>query len=233
MALYQNPDPYDENEWVGETEFNMSNNSSKEKLLFEQLLGSFHSMPQADSAGRVTDNEEQWLALNNVVDKLASLGHTDYSEMKIQPHRGSFNGRPRQTVSITSLRMKTMAVLRMMSRQFGLTDPGYELSRYGAAGGVNVSQTASPSANSYSHAEARASAQIEIDKLSFALGAILEEKDKEKVAPALEELKQDPSKENVNKLINLLKGLGSAAGNAALSVVAEMALKIALGLPPI
>lgn len=214
----------------------MENDLPEEVLLYEQLVGAYYSMPQVDNAYSTTDDQEQWNSLNNVIDKLVEANHQSYAELKVVPTANTNRaGRTHYEVSIATLRMKTMATLRRMGREFSCGDPGVDLSKYGSGSNFNLSQNASPSITASAHQEQSQKQEISmsIEKLAAALNAVLSESDRVKIAPILDEVYKKPTKENVSKLVSTVKALGQLSANAALGVLAETALKMAFGLPPL
>lgn len=220
---YQNPDHYDENEWLGEDEsYSMQDSYIKEGLLFEQLLGAYHTMPVSKSSGEATLEQEQWQALNKVVEKLVGLGHQDYSDFKIEPRNSLYGGRTRQLATIDTIRMKMMSVLRMMSREFDLPDPGIELSKYGASSNFNVNQqanpinTASSNQEQHQHQTQALNAQQIIDSIENTLGEGL----LEQIKPELEAYKENPSKwANAQKLAVKILDFGLAYAPLVISLL--------------
>lgn len=202
------------------------NDFKSERRIYYELFSLYKVTTLIDHGQ--TSEHHLWDELNALVDRLQALSH-DYSRFKIEgQHRHQLSG---TWVSSKQLQSNCLRMLSLMSQEFDFEDPHDRLARLTPNGVASINNRVE--SRSDSKAEAHISLELEIEKLSFALGSTLDENDKEKVAPALEELKKQPTKQNVSKLIAALKSLGSASSNAALGVLAEMALKLALGLPPL
>lgn len=229
-----NPDPYGVDEWEQQQEdFSMDNNS-QEQILYERLLGAYHSMPQSDNPHSATEQPEQWEVLNSIMDKLVALGHSHYSELKVQPTSRTYNGRSRQTLSIATLRMNMMSALRMMSREFSCADPGYELSRYGAATNFSVNQTANPvnHANAQQEQNQHQEQSMSIEQsIELAVEKIRQDYGDEKATQAkeqLDSLKSNKSWDNVKSVIKFFADMGKQAFVAVSPVIAAALIANAL-----
>ena len=129
---------------------NMSQSKSEE-LLYQQLLGAYHSFPPTNGYTDVTNQRELWNQLNSVLDELIGLGHKNYEKFRALPRVSFYQGTQQNVVNIASLKMQMMSTLRTMGTEFQCGDPGYDLSRYGATNSLNVQQTSSPSSTANAH----------------------------------------------------------------------------------
>lgn len=230
--MYNNPDPYGVSAWEDEQEeFTMSEQVSPQELWYEELLGAYHSMPVSDNPHSSTYNEDQWNALNSIMDKLVTAGYPDYAELKITPSRA---GNAKPTVSVVTLRMKTMSALRRMGREFGCGNPAYDLSRYGTAASVSVSQQANPTNNSSAYQEQNQhqeqSMSIE-QSIDLAVEKIRQDYGDEKATQAreqLESLKSNKSWDNVKSVIKFFADIGKQAFVAVSPVIAAALIASAL-----
>jgi len=178
--------------------------TTPEELLYEQLLGAYHSTPSSNDSYSSTRDSNHWMALNSVIAELVNLGHTNYQKFTLNPANGH-NG---QYVTIASLRMQMMAALRTMAREFGCVDPGYVLSQYGATSSLSVQQTSNPISNANAH-----QSQTQHQESSLTLAQHLERIDKlvkedltddqiSQIFPDLEKFKENPAAwQNAQRLI--------------------------------
>ncbi len=181
---------------------------TQEELIYEQLLGVYHSCPQSKNQYDSTDESSIWEQFNDTVDSLVSLGHKNYEKFKITPKISSYNGTQHANMNIAALRMKMMSVLRMMGAEFGCGDPGSDLSRYGSASNFSVNQTSSPVNSAIAHQEQNQHQQNnlnfeqQIAKLQDIVNSELTEDQTNQVKESLEAFKQEPTKwQNAQKLI--------------------------------
>ena len=100
----------------------------------------------------------------------------------------------------------------MMSREFGTSDPAYELSRYGTTNSINMNQTANPhiSANANQNQEQHQAQNVvvtveyRLEELQRIVDENLSEEQIEQVREPLEIFKQNPSIwRNTQKLIQI------------------------------
>jgi len=195
----------------------------QQRGVYEELF-SLYDQVINKLTGPWTSEESIWNDMNALAAKMGE----NYAEFKSEGVcREHYLG---IWVSVAEIQSKAIRMLSRMSNDYSFEDPTGRLSRLQSNGPTFNNRL---DARAEARAEAHAKVEIEIEKLGFALASVLGEEEREVVAPILEEIKKKPTKENVSRLIRVLKELGSVAGNAGLGVLAEMGLKMALGLPPL
>ena len=181
---------------------------TQEELIYEQLLGVYHSCPQSKNQYDSTDESSIWEQFNDTVISLVSLGHKNYEKFKIIPKISSYNGTQHANVNISALRMSMMSVLRMVGAEFRCGDPGSDLSRYDSASNFSVNQTANPINSASSHQKQTQQQQniltVEqyMSKLQNIVDRELTEDQISQVSDSLEAFKHEPTKwQHAQKLI--------------------------------
>lgn len=188
----------------------MDEEAQQEELLYEQLLGAYYAFPAEGSSSTTTENFAHWNSLNNVIDGLEKLGHSNYSQFKISPETAFYNNRNHLRVNIANLRMNMMSALRMIAKEFNFSDPAYLLSQYGASNNINMHQNANP-VNTAAATQSQEQSQTSIVSIEQQLTELqrfvdenLTDEQIEQIREPLETFKQNPTIwRNAQKLISI------------------------------
>ena len=189
--------------------------SDNEDVLYQQLLCVCSALPDETSYHSTTENEDHWMAFNDVVDSIVALGHTDYVKFKIQPKTASYGGKEHQLVNIVTLKTKVLAVLGKLGAEFGCGNPASDLSLFKQPNGFSVSQQANPInvASSSQHQEQSQENVIKLDhhfdQVEGQLIKILSATQKTELMPLFEEWKKEPTMwSRAEKVATKLMGFG-------------------------
>ncbi len=227
-----NPDPYGVQAWE-ERESMYQQESSKEDMLYEQLLCAVQALPESANHASTTSNKDQWLALNTTMDEMVQIGHPEYAKFKIET---TTNGNGYTAVNITALRMKMMQALGRMGNEFGSGSPAYDLSQFKQGNGQAVSlshfgnSTNSGNAHSEQSQQQRQEMTMKLeqhfDQVEKQLTDTLSDAQKAELMPLFSEWKAEPTVwSKAEKVAGKLLGFGRDSFLIVLPLLAQAFLK--------
>ena len=161
---------------------------------------------------------------------MVSLGHGAYEKFKITPTTSNSPSYTTTYVNLSALKMNMMAALRVMAAEFNTGSPAHDLSAYGAASGVSVSQNANPVNNANNHQEQHQEINLTLDHaIEATLDYVRQNYSEDKIAEATEVLvpikKGNAPWPKIKKAVDFFTGLSREAFFAFAPVLLQLSMQ--------